>query len=211
MKPELLEYQSRINRVMDYVNQNLAGDLSLETLSKIACFSPYHFHRIFRSATEETLGEYIRRQRLEFAASALTHRKADTLTTLALDVGFGSLAAFTRAFKDHFGLTPSQWRQQPITAYHSIHGRQENALPNPLHSSQSKEDQRPRKDSQADSSQPHYPEGNLQGRKLMQPTIEQVQDQKVVYWRAIGEYGPEGEIGQVWQKAYQWAAAPGPL
>jgi AraC family transcriptional regulator len=119
MKPELLEYQSRINRVMDYVNQNLAGDLSLETLSKIACFSPYHFHRIFRSATEETLGEYIRRQRLEFAASALTHRKADTLTTLALDVGFGSLAAFTRAFKDHFGLTPSQWRQQPITAYHS--------------------------------------------------------------------------------------------
>jgi DNA gyrase inhibitor GyrI len=43
----------------------------------------------------------------------------------------------------------------------------------------------------------------------MQPTIEQVQDQKVVYWRAIGEYGPEGEIGQVWQKAYQWAAARG--
>jgi hypothetical protein len=41
----------------------------------------------------------------------------------------------------------------------------------------------------------------------MQPKIEQARDQKVVYWRAIGEYGPHGEIGQIWQNVYQWASA----
>jgi AraC family transcriptional regulator len=43
----------------------------------------------------------------------------------------------------------------------------------------------------------------------MQPKIEQARDQKVVYWRAIGEYGPHGEIGQIWQNVYQWASARG--
>jgi AraC family transcriptional regulator len=190
---------------MDYVVQNLAGDLSLDNLSRVACFSPYHFHRIFRAATDETLGDYIRRQRLESAASALTHRKANTLTALALDVGFGSLAAFTRAFKDHFGLPPSEWRKQPITSYRSKHGRQENVLK----TTDSKLDQAASKAGKAKPSPQEYPEEKEQRRKLMQPKIEQARDQKVVYWRAIGEYGPHGEIGQIWQNVYQWASARG--
>jgi methylphosphotriester-DNA--protein-cysteine methyltransferase len=67
MKEERQEYQNRINQVMNYVVQNLAGDLSLDNLSRVACFSPYHFHRIFRLLRTKPLGDYIRRQRLESA------------------------------------------------------------------------------------------------------------------------------------------------
>ena len=63
------EYISRINRgVMDYIRSNMDGPMSLEQLASVACFSPFHFHRIFRAIV---LAQFIQRVRVEKAASML--------------------------------------------------------------------------------------------------------------------------------------------
>ncbi|MFC1574326.1 helix-turn-helix domain-containing protein [Candidatus Latescibacterota bacterium] len=77
------EYQSRINRVMDYIDAEIDGDLSLKNLSAIAHFSPYHFHRIFHAMTGETLSRYIQRIRIEKAASLLVINPKKTITGIS--------------------------------------------------------------------------------------------------------------------------------
>ena len=105
------EYTQRINRVLDYIEANLAKELTLEELADVACFSPFHFHRIFSSVLKEPLGTFIQRIRLEKAASSLLSRMDRAVTDVALDVGFSSSATFARAFKKFFGVSASQWRE----------------------------------------------------------------------------------------------------
>ena len=69
------EYIKRINAVFQYIDANLDTELPLETLSQIACYSPFHFHRIFKMITDETLNNYITRRRIEKAAALLLHKK----------------------------------------------------------------------------------------------------------------------------------------
>lgn len=104
------EYIGRINRVMDYIEANLDGDLSLQMLARVANFSTFHFHRIFRSIVGETLYQFIQRRRLEKAASCLRANPARSVTEIAFDCGFSGSAAFARAFKEAFGVSASQWR-----------------------------------------------------------------------------------------------------
>jgi AraC family transcriptional regulator len=66
-----LEYEKRVNRVVDHVQAHLAEELSLPALARIAAFSPFHFHRVFKVTTGETLFGFIQRLRLERAANAL--------------------------------------------------------------------------------------------------------------------------------------------
>jgi AraC family transcriptional regulator len=104
------EYISRINRVIDYIQQNLDKKLLLAELSGIAAFSPFHFHRVFRGIVGEGLSEYITRLRLQYAAHRLKYHPAASVTEIALDCGFASPAGFTRAFKQYYGSSPSQFR-----------------------------------------------------------------------------------------------------
>ncbi|MBN1825511.1 MAG: AraC family transcriptional regulator [Candidatus Eisenbacteria bacterium] len=98
-------------RVLVHIQRNLDRDLSLEELARIACFSPYHFHRIFRGMTGETLAVHIRRIRLERAALRLaTTRRA--ILDIALEAGYESHEAFTRAFGAMTGLSPSRFRER---------------------------------------------------------------------------------------------------
>ncbi|MEZ4773294.1 MAG: helix-turn-helix domain-containing protein [Bacteroidia bacterium] len=106
------DYISRINKVFQFIDQNPDGDLSLEAVSQVACFSPFHFHRIFKTMTGETLNEYVTRHRLEKAASWLFHRKNIPVTEIALQNGFSSNSAFTRAFKKFYGVSPTAFRNQ---------------------------------------------------------------------------------------------------
>jgi len=105
-------YVARLNKVIDYIHAQLDQLLSLNTLADVAGFSPFHFHRIFKGLAGETLGEYIQRARLERAANLLLYRPQDTVLQIALGCGFTSAAIFSRAFKAHFGLSPSQFRRQ---------------------------------------------------------------------------------------------------
>ena len=104
------DYYERMLRVLDHIHRHLDEELTLAGLARVACFSPYHFHYIFRGIVGEGLGEYIRRLRLERA----WHRLLDgarPVTEVALGAGYGSHEAFDRAFKAHFGLTPSAARR----------------------------------------------------------------------------------------------------
>lgn len=99
-----------MNKVLDHIDRHLDAQLNLPGLAGIAHFSPYHFHRIFAAWMGETLGDYVRRRRLEVAALRLRHHKRKPVLEIALSVGPASGEAFSRAFKLHFGHTPSAWR-----------------------------------------------------------------------------------------------------
>ena len=104
-------YKSRLNRVFQYIDQHLDSDLSLQKLAEIAYFSPFHFHRVFKFITQETLNEYVTRHRLEKAAASLLH--TDTpITEIALSIGFKDNATFTRAFKKRYDVSPSIFRKE---------------------------------------------------------------------------------------------------
>src|SRR5262245_12688824 len=107
-----LEYTRRVNRVVDHVRQHLADDLSLAALAQLAAFSPFHFHRIFRAVTGETVFGFIQRLRIERAAVALRHDGERSVLEVALDHGFSSAATFARAFRARFGTTATAWRER---------------------------------------------------------------------------------------------------
>jgi AraC family transcriptional regulator len=104
------EYAQRIDRVIDYLRRNLDRQVKLEELAKVACFSDFHFHRIFSAVSGETLNNFTNRLRLEKAARLLRY-SGHSLTDIALDCGFSSPATFSRAFRSGYDTSPSQFRK----------------------------------------------------------------------------------------------------
>ncbi|MBD3275620.1 MAG: helix-turn-helix domain-containing protein, partial [Candidatus Marinimicrobia bacterium] len=105
------EYNARINRVINYINQHLHEELTLKQLAGVANFSEYHFHRIFGAMTGEPLNRFIQRLRVEKAANMLLFNPKMSITEIALDCGFSGSSTFARSFRDMFGMTASEWRQ----------------------------------------------------------------------------------------------------
>ena len=111
----LQEYTARINRAIDYIESNIAGgDLSLKKLSSVAGFSPFHFHRIFAGMMGETLNHFIQRVRVEKSAMMLVSNPKKNMTEIAFDCGYSGSAQFSRAFRERFGATPSEWRRRKL-------------------------------------------------------------------------------------------------
>ena len=104
-------YNQRLYKAVDYINSNLAEELSLESIASAAAFSTYHFHRIFSAMLGESLWNYTARLRLEKAAQLLTSTNKISITQIALDTGFSSSSVFSRAFKNYFGISPSNWKK----------------------------------------------------------------------------------------------------
>lgn len=105
-----MSYQQRVLRVMRYIEDHLDEELSLDHLAGVACFSPFHFHRIFRGMTGEPVKEYVRRLRLERAAGRL-QQGAGPIIDIALEAGYESHEGFTRAFHARFGESPAEFRE----------------------------------------------------------------------------------------------------
>jgi len=105
------EYKSRINRVIDYIDQNIDKNLTLDELAKVANFSRFHFNRIFHSFIGEALFQFIQRLRIEKAAYLLLTNRRNSITEIAYECGFSNSAVFARSFKDHFNMTASLWRK----------------------------------------------------------------------------------------------------
>jgi len=97
---------------MDYIDRHLGDPLPLDHLAEIAAFSKYHFHRIFFAMRGETPGQFIQRLRLERAARLLLGNRDLSVTEIAFDSGFHDAAAFSRAFRNAFGTTPSGYREE---------------------------------------------------------------------------------------------------
>src|SRR5260221_6970043 len=106
------EYDGRMHRVLEHIDQQLDQPLNLDTLARVAHFSPFHFHSLFAAWMGETLGDYLRRRRVEVAAMRLSSQPRLSVLAAAISVGFGSGEAFARAFKTRFGCAPTAWRQQ---------------------------------------------------------------------------------------------------
>jgi AraC family transcriptional regulator len=106
------EYIARIHSVLEHVNAHLADDLSLAALARVSCFSPFHFHRVFSAMVGESPVEFVKRVRLQRAASMLQHNPTTPVTEVGLSCGFSSSAVFSRAFRTQFGTSPTAWRVQ---------------------------------------------------------------------------------------------------
>lgn len=119
-----LSYGRRIARVAEHIAAHLDAALDLETLAGIAHFSPWHFHRVYRETTGETTAETVRRLRLHRAAGALL-RDETSLDRVARRAGYGSRAAFSRAFAAAYGLPPGEYRKRGAVGSPAQHPHRE--------------------------------------------------------------------------------------
>jgi AraC family transcriptional regulator len=100
----------RLSRVLDYIEANLEGDLTVGHLASIACLSRFHFARAFKAALGRCPHEYVSAKRLE-RAKALLIEGDQSLVDIALALNFSCQANFTRAFRQATGQTPGQYRR----------------------------------------------------------------------------------------------------
>ncbi len=105
-----MHYSKPVQDAINYINENLIADLSLEALANHVHFSPYHFHRLFLLCTGEAPMEYVRRQRLRAASRDLVSIKFNIIE-IAAKYRFESQDGFCRAFKRYYGITPGEYRK----------------------------------------------------------------------------------------------------
>ena len=106
------EYRRRISRAIDYINVHLADNPSVAQIAAAAPFSSFHFQRLFRAYVGESVAQFTRRLRLEAAARRLAFAKVTDITELSMELGFSSSQNFAKAFRKHFGVSPSAYRDE---------------------------------------------------------------------------------------------------
>ena len=111
----ILHHRERLNAVLLHIQENLDATLTIEALSAVAGFSPFHFHRIFAAYLQETVSDYVRRIRLEWAARRLIFGE-EPVTQIGLAAGYETPAAFGRAFGRRFDESPRSFRAQRRSA-----------------------------------------------------------------------------------------------
>jgi len=204
------EYTARINRVIDYIEQNIDRELSLKELSEVAGFSSYHFHRIFAALVGETLNSFIQRIRIEKAATNLLQNPKKTITEIALDCGFSGASTFARSFKEYFDVSASQWRSGKFTVNSNIRISNSN-----IHQT----DGNYCKDFTLFSSYNTLTNTQIwrvemkSGQKLtMQVDVKENHDMKIAYVRHIGPYAKNEKLfEQLINKLCAWAGPRGLL
>lgn len=102
-------WRRRLERAACLLSGRLDDPPSLAELASAAAVSPFHFHRIWRALTRETVGQTILRLRME-ASQEMLRVKDASVTETAVAIGFGTPQSFARAFRRHTGLTPSEHR-----------------------------------------------------------------------------------------------------
>ena len=106
-------YQARMGRVLRYIDEHLADELSVEVLSEVAAFSKFHFHRQFAVLFGIGVHGYVQLGRLKRASCRLAFRTSTPIIEIALDCGYAAPESFSRAFRQRVGQTPSEFRKQP--------------------------------------------------------------------------------------------------
>ncbi|PCI95524.1 hypothetical protein COB11_01955 [Candidatus Aerophobetes bacterium] len=109
-------YVKQILKVLLYIDENYGEKITVDQLAEIACYSPFHFHRVFQSVVNESVYQYVKRIRLDRAARKLAYSKAN-VTSIALESGFDTPSSFTKAFRKHKGDTPKNFRALFKSAY----------------------------------------------------------------------------------------------
>jgi AraC family transcriptional regulator len=109
------EYLARFRKVLEHIDAHLDEDLGVDGLSEVAGFSKYHFHRQFSELFAVPVHQYVQQLRMKRAGYELAFRQRRVLD-IALDSGYESHEAFARAFKQHAGQAPSEFRRDPAWA-----------------------------------------------------------------------------------------------
>jgi AraC family transcriptional regulator len=184
------EYERRINRVVDYIEKNPTAELSLGRLARIADFSPFHFHRVFRAATGETVYGFGQRLRVEKGAQSLLRSEKSVLET-AHASGFASAATFARAFKAHFDMSASEWRAGGHRRWRERQDRKHGIEVS--------------KASKAFGASDRHTDIELaiDGMRIQ---IRKLPSFRVAYMRYVGPYGPTG-ISLLWARLSEWRTA----
>lgn len=176
-------YQERILKVLRHIQDNLDREINVDELARLACFSSAHFHRFFKGMLGESLGEHVRRLRLE--RSALMLLVSDqSVTRIALDAGYDTPEAYSRGFRRMFGAPPSEYRR----------------------------DSRKRLYPESPSGVHYLPDGDRPGLNFrtrsmsMNVEIVTMPPRRVAYMRHVGPYFG---VEKVWEALCGWAGAKG--
>lgn len=110
-----MDHIDRVGIALDYIEEHLADDITLEEIAYQANSSLFWFHRIFSLLLGDSLGEYLRKRRLNSAAEELVTSK-QRIIEIAVKYGFSSHESFTRAFHKYFGITPTKYRNAGLIA-----------------------------------------------------------------------------------------------
>jgi len=116
-----MDWQTKMNRVLDYIEENMAGEIKLEEAAKLMGCSVWELQRLFSFVSNTSLGEYIRGRRLASAAMDIKASESKIIN-IALKYGYDSPAAFSRAFSRQHGMSPLQARSKgtQLTPYPKI-------------------------------------------------------------------------------------------
>ncbi len=179
------DYKQRLLRVLVHIQEHLDESLSLDELAGLACFSPFHFHRIFKGMVGESVKEHVRRLRIERAATRLK-LGAQPVVGIALEAGYESHEAFTRSFRSVFGVSPSRFR--------ASNRRATAAAPSGLHF--------------ADGAKIGHFKTVQPGGKKMEVTIVRRGPLRVAFMRHVGRYST---VGKTWDRFLPLAGKEGLL
>ena len=112
---------SGIKESIEYIEENLRGEVDFDTVAKKACLSKFYYYSMFQMVTGTTLAEYIRNRRMTLAAKELKE-SGKRIIDIALEYAYSSQESFSRAFKSVHGITPAQAKKPsaPIKAFPPI-------------------------------------------------------------------------------------------
>ena len=103
-----------IQKTLDYMEEHIAEDIEIESLADTACLSLFYYQRLFSRLVKRPVREYIKLRRMAIVLETLQN-KNNRILDIALEYGFGSHEAFTRVFKETYGMTPEQYREKPVS------------------------------------------------------------------------------------------------
>ena len=108
-----MDWVKQLNEAINYIEENLSGEISYDAISKIARCSIYNFQRMFSYIADKPLSEYIRNRKLTMAAFDILN-STERIVDISLKYGYESQDSFTRAFKNFHGVLPSTVRNETV-------------------------------------------------------------------------------------------------
>lgn len=106
-----------IQKTLNYIEEHIGHDISIDELAKLAALSPFYYQRLFSRLVKKPVAEYIKLRRLARSCDMLLDRKK-IIAEVAFQFGFKNHETFTRAFKEIYGITPTEYRSNSITLKH---------------------------------------------------------------------------------------------
>lgn len=115
-----MEAWDSISKAANHIEENLENKITIEDLAKTAYLSPFYFQRLFKRLVDTTVMEYIKLRRLAKISEELKQNKDENILDICLKYGFENHETFSRNFKEAYGMTPSEYKANPVILTHFI-------------------------------------------------------------------------------------------